>query len=245
MPFKMASHLLRTMKLLLFDIDGTLIRSNSAGRAALTYALEQVFGTAGPIDSYKFGGKTDPRIITDLMLAAGIDQKTIDAKLPAVYDVMTAQGRETFNQRGIVPCPGILILLESLRQRKDTVLGLVTGNIVSTAPLKLKAGGIDPTQFRVGAYGSDHMDRNRLPGIAMKRARELTGHPFNGNNTVVIGDTPADILCARAGKATAVAVASGWHAAPTLAKYKPDFLLENLTDTKAVEELLVNQVEGI
>lgn len=228
------------MKLLLFDIDGTLIRSNGAGRAALHYALEQVFGTTGPIDSYHFGGKTDPRIITDLMLAAGISQKVIDAKLPAVYDVMTAQGRETFTAKGIVPCPGILDLLEVLRQRDDVVLGLLTGNIVSTAPLKLKAGGIDPTQFRVGAYGSDHMDRNRLPEIAMKRASGLTGHGFNGNNTVVIGDTPADILCARAGKTTAVAVASGWHAAPTLAKYKPDHLLENLEDTKMVEALLVS-----
>lgn len=227
------------MKLLLFDIDGTLIRSNSAGRSALTYALEHIFGTAGPIDSYHFGGKTDPRIITDLMLAAGIEQKIIDAKLPIVYDVMTAQGRETFIEKGIVPCPGILPLLETLRQRDDAILGLVTGNIVSTAPLKLKAGGIDPTQFRVGAYGSDHMDRNRLPGIAMKRASELTQHLFNGNNTVVIGDTPADILCARAGKTTAVAVASGWHAAPTLAKYKPDYLLEDLKETKVVEELLL------
>lgn len=227
------------MKLLLFDIDGTLIRSNSAGRAALTYALEHVFGTAGPIDSYHFGGKTDPRIITDLILAAGIEQKVIDAKLPIVYDVMTAQGRETFTEKGIVPCPGILLLLETLRHREDAVLGLVTGNIVSTAPLKLKAGGIDPTQFRVGAYGSDHMDRNQLPGIAMKRATELTGHLFNGNNTVVIGDTPADILCARAGKTTAVAVASGWHAAPTLAKYKPDHLLEDLKETEVVEKLLL------
>ena len=138
-----------------------------------------------------------------------------------------------------MPCPGVLPLLETLRQRDDAVLGLVTGNIVSTAPLKLKAGTIDPTQFRVGAYGSDHMDRNRLPGIAMKRASELTGLLFNGNNTVVIGDTPADILCARAGKTTAVAVASGWHAAPTLAKYKPDYLLEDLKETEVVEKLLL------
>ncbi len=227
------------MKLILFDIDGTLIRSNSAGRAALTYALEKVFGTTGPIDSYKFGGKTDPRIITDLMLAAGIEPNTIEAKLPIVYDVMTAQGRETFSEKGISPCPGIPELLDSLQRRDDIVLGLLTGNIVSTAPLKLKAGGIDPAQFRIGAYGSDNMDRNRLPAIAMKRANELTGNSFNGNNTVIIGDTPADILCARAGKTTAVAVASGWHAAPTLAKYKPDYLLENLTNTEAVEALLL------
>lgn len=227
------------MKLLLFDIDGTLIRSNSAGRAAMTYALEQVFGTAGPIDSYHMGGKTDPRIITDLLLAAGFSHEAIQAKLPIVYDVMTARARDTYPHKDIFPCPGIPELLAALQQRDDVVLGLVTGNIVSTAPLKLKAGSIDPTQFRVGAYGSDNMDRNKLPEIATKRARELTGFPFNGHNTVVIGDTPADILCARASKATAVAVASGWHAAPTLARYKPDYLLPDLIDTQAVQTILL------
>ncbi|MFO7682830.1 MAG: HAD family hydrolase, partial [Chloroflexota bacterium] len=227
------------MKLLLFDIDGTLIRSNGAGRAAMTYALEQVFGATGPIDSYHMGGKTDPRIISDLLLAAGFSKEAIQAKLPIIYDVMTAQARETFPHNNILPCPGVLDLLETLQQREDVVLGLVTGNIVSTAALKLKAGSIDPTQFRVGAYGSDNMDRNKLPEIATKRARELTGFPFNGCNTVVIGDTPADILCARASKATAVAVASGWHAALTLAKYKPDYLLANLTDTQAVQTILL------
>ncbi|MCZ7668668.1 MAG: HAD hydrolase-like protein [Chloroflexi bacterium] len=83
------------------------------------------------------------------------------------------------------------------------------------------------------------MDRNRLPEIAMKRAQELTGESFTGSNTVVIGDTPADILCARAGKATAVAVASGWHGSHTLAKYKPDHLLEDLSDTQNIQDILL------
>jgi phosphoglycolate phosphatase-like HAD superfamily hydrolase len=227
------------MKLLLFDIDGTLIRSHSAGRAAMTYAMEQVVGTSGPISSYHMGGKTDPRIITDLLTAAGVDRKTIEARLPAIYDVMTAYARETFPGKDIFPCTGVPELLAALRERVDVVLGLVTGNIGSTAPLKLAAAGIDPAQFRVGAYGSDNMNRNRLPDIAMRRAQALTGDTFTGYNTVVIGDTPADILCARAGKATAVAVASGWHAPPTLARYKPDHLLESLDDTETVLNLLL------
>jgi phosphoglycolate phosphatase len=225
--------------LILFDIDGTLIRSNSAGRAAMTFALEHLFGTAGPIDSYHMGGKTDPRIITDLLLAAGYTAAEVQAKLPAIYDVMTAQARETFPHKGIQACLGVPELLASLAQRSDVILGLLTGNIVSTAPLKLTAGGLETGMFRVGAYGSDHMDRNQLPAIAMQRASGLTGEAFDGNNTVIVGDTPADILCARAGKATAVAVASGWHAAATLAQYKPDHLLENLSDTEKVLDILL------
>jgi phosphoglycolate phosphatase len=227
--------------LLLFDIDGTLIRSNSAGRQTIAYALEQVFGTSGPLQDYRMGGKTDPRIITDLLTAVGFTRDAITAKLPLVYDLMTRHGRETFASKGIQPCLGVPELLSTLGVLSDVVLGLLTGNIVSTAPLKLTAAGLDPTQFRLGAYGSDSMDRNKLPDIAMKRATELTGQPFSGENTVIIGDTPADILCARAGKATAVAVASGWHAAATLAQYKPDYLLENLSDTGTVTAVLLGQ----
>lgn len=228
-------------RLILFDIDGTLIRSNSAGRAAITSALEQVCGTAGPVDTYHMGGKTDPRIITDLLQASGFSPEEIRAKLPTIYDRMTAQARETFPDKGIRPCLGVPELLAALHGREGVVLGLLTGNIVSTAPLKLAAAGLETAVFRIGAYGSDHMDRNQLPGIAMQRASQLTGDLFDGSNTVIIGDTPADILCARAGKATAVAVASGWHAAATLAQYKPDHLLENLSDTANVLTILLDE----
>jgi phosphoglycolate phosphatase-like HAD superfamily hydrolase len=134
-------------------------------------------------------------------------------------------------------------LLAALSQRQDVLLGLVTGNIKETAPLKLAAAGIDPAQFRLGAYGCDGMDRNQLPAIAMQRATDLTGYSYSGKNTVVIGDTPADILCARAGRATAVAVASGWHATHTLTRYQPDHLLENLSDTHTVLDILLKNSE--
>ncbi len=228
------------MKLLLFDIDGTLIRSHGAGREALTAALAAVFGTAGPIAEYHMSGKTDPRIITDLMTAVGIPAQQIKEKLTAVYEHMSEFGRAIFPAKEMVPCPGAPELLRRLNQREDVLLGLVTGNIQATAPLKLATAGIDPGLFRVGAYGSDGMDRNQLPPIAMQRAKELTGRAFTGNNTAIIGDTPADILCARAGKATAIAVASGWHAEETLARYRPDHLLPNLMETTAVVDILMN-----
>jgi phosphoglycolate phosphatase len=228
------------MRLLLFDIDGTLIRSHSAGRMALRQALQELFGTAGPIDSYRMSGKTDRRIVTDLLLAAGFSAEEIEARLAATFAKLTEKSREIFPFRDIIPCPGALALLERLRRREDVLLGLLTGNIESTAPLKLQAAGIDPLQFKVGAFGSEAVDRNDLLDSAMNRANQLTKCKFAGNNTIIIGDTPADILCARSGKATAVAVASGWHSTSTLAKYQPDHLLDNLADTTAVMSVLLD-----
>lgn len=227
------------MKLLLFDIDGTLIRSNRAGRLAMRAALEELFGTAGPIETYSMGGKTDARIITDLLTVIGISLTKIEALLPSVYDCMAEKALEIYPDKEIEICVGIAKLLTALYARQDVMLGLLTGNARRTAALKLLAADIDVKQFRVGAYGSEALDRNVLPAIAMQRANaladnSLAGDRFTGDNTIIIGDTPADILCARAGKATAVAVATGWHAAETLAKYSPDCLFENLTDTENV-----------
>ncbi|MDX1688130.1 MAG: HAD hydrolase-like protein [Candidatus Promineifilaceae bacterium] len=231
------------MRLLLFDVDGTLIHSNRAGRAALVYALEEIFGTAGPADSYQMAGKTDPLIITELLQAAGIPPAEVEPKLERVYELMARRGQTLFWERGIKPCAGVPALLDALQRRDDVLLGLVTGNARVTAPLKLAAAGLDPSQFRVGAFGSDDRDRNRLPALAMRRAAQLSGRSVNGADTVVVGDTPADVLSARAGGARAVAVATGGHSAATLAQTNPDHLLENLADTETVLQILLNDRE--
>lgn len=227
------------MKLILFDIDGTLIRSNSAGRMAMKAALEEMFGSSGPLDSYNMSGKTDARIITDLLTAMGISKGEINEKLPAIYKKMAAKAREIYPERNILPCPGVQPLLKELKKQAGVVVGLLTGNSRSTTPLKLRAAGINPNQFAVAAYGSDHLDRNYLPSIAMHRASLLTGEQFSGDNTVIIGDTPADILCARAGRARAIAVAGGWHSSESLAHYNPDYLFEDLVDLPAVIKAMV------
>ncbi len=227
------------MRLLLFDIDGTLIHSKGAGRSAMKLALEEVYGQSGPLLKYTMSGKTDARIVHDLMTAAGLSADEIEAGLTAVYDCMAKHAEKVYGEHSVMPCPGIPELLDTLEARDDVLLGLVTGNTSQTAPLKLAAAGIAPTRFKVGAYGSDRMDRNQLPALAMERATTLTGEAFTGANTVVIGDTPADILCARAGMATAVAVATGWHAMNTLLPYQPDHLFENFKETTAVVHALL------
>lgn len=227
------------MQLLLFDIDGTLLRSNGAGKTVLRMALEDTFGTSGPCDEYQMGGKTDPLIIGDLMCAAGKQAAEIDTQLPAVYERMMFHAQKIFSEKNVFPCPGIPELLETLLQREDVLLGLLTGNIAATAPLKLAAAGIEPSIFRVGAYGSDHKDRNLLPPFALQRASELTQQTFTGENTTIIGDTPADIACARTIGARVVAVGSGGYSCATLSKFQPDFLFDNFSNKESTLEALI------
>ncbi len=226
------------MRLILFDIDGTLIQSHGAGREAMMLALQDLFGTTGPVHSYRMDGKTDQRIVTDLLTAVNIPAAEVAEKLPAIFQAMAEHGRVIFPQHSMTPCPGIPQLLESLNSLPDIVLGLLTGNSSQTAPLKLAAAGINPDLFQIGAFGSDHVDRNALPFIAKKRAFQLTRQQFDGYNMLVVGDTPADILCARAGKATAVAVATGRYSVEQLRQFQPDFIFENLTDTAAFLQLV-------
>lgn len=226
------------MKLLLFDIDGTLLHSSGAGKETLAYALNKVFGTAGPLAQYNMAGKVDERIVTDLMTVAGVSSQKIAQELDTVYECMAECGRQVFTPKRVRPCLGVLDLLAELNTRPGLILGLVTGNASLTAPLKLTTAGIHPGQFRVGAYGSDAPDRNQLPRLAMQRATQRFKVQFTGHNTIVIGDTPADIACARANQATAVAVATGAYSADTLAKYQPNFLLPNLVNTQAVLDIL-------
>jgi phosphoglycolate phosphatase-like HAD superfamily hydrolase len=227
------------VKLLLFDIDGTLINGNKAGRMAMGAAMEQMFGTKGMLETYPMGGKTDLGIITDVLSEAGLPIKQIHEKAPAFFQLMAEMAENIYPGRGITPCPGIEELLKELRDRKGVLLGLLTGNARPTASMKLAAAGIDPEQFIVGAYGSENLSRNNLPAIALRRAKELTGLDIAGDNAVIIGDTPADIECARAGMARAVAVASGWHPIDVLEQKQPDFLFADFGDTQAVLNALL------
>jgi phosphoglycolate phosphatase-like HAD superfamily hydrolase len=227
------------VRLLLFDIDGTLITGDQAGRLAMGSALEHVFGTKGCLDTYSMGGKTDLGIVSDILIEAGLSQEDIDGKIAYFYKMMAEFARDIYPTRAIDACPGVQSLLVQLRDRDGVLLGLLTGNAQTTAPLKLAAAGIDPDQFVVAAFGSDNVDRNNLPAIALHRANAMMEEIITGENVAIIGDTPADVACARAGGATAIAVASGWHTADTLLQYQPDYLFADLCDTAAVVKVLL------
>ena len=222
------------MRLLLFDIDGTLIHSNRIGRAALGRALQEGFGHAGAFETISFTGKTDWGTVRELMLAEGWSEADIEARLPHFYERMAAAGRELFTPEHIWPCPGVPPLLTALAGRDDVVLALLTGNIGSTVPLKLGAAGIDPGLFRVGAYGSDSASRNALFAIALQRAEAQLGLRVAPQDVIIIGDTPGDICCARAGGGRAIAVATGPYSIAALRDCGPDHVFADLTETETV-----------
>ena len=221
------------MRLFLFDIDGTLVTARGAGRLALQQALLKTYGTAGDIDHYDFRGKTDPRIVLDLLRGVGVADDVIEAGMSACFDAYTIElERQIGDGSRVIVLPGIADVVRALSARGDAVVGLLTGNIEAGARVKLRPTGLFPL-FRVGAYGSDSMDRRRLPAIACERARQAVGRDFPFDRVTIIGDTPLDVDCARACGAVAVAVATGFHPHAELAACAPDLLFTDFSDVAA------------
>ena len=222
------------MKLVLFDIDGTLITSRGAGRRAMRTALERVFGAAGGIDQYDLRGRTDTRIVHDVMGALGWEPARVNERLDDFFEAyLGGLTSEIGDGRHVVTLPGVSAVVARLAQSPEALLGLVTGNIAEGARIKLLPTGLWP-HFRVGAYGSDHMDRRRLPSLAARRAQALVGYPFVPTDVVVVGDTPHDIDCARAFGAVAVAVTTGQYTRAELLADRPDHLFDDLADVDKV-----------
>lgn len=215
-------------RLVLFDIDGTLLSAGGAPRRAFRAALVEYFDTEGAAATDRFAGKTDPQILYDLMLAEGFDEAHVDGRVAdffAFYLTRLEAELEVETRHRLYP--GVAEMVPALASDPRVVLGLVTGNVEAGARLKLDHFGLWDA-FVVGAFGSDHRERNRLPAIAIDRAEARAGRRFEGPEVVVIGDTPADVACARAAGALAVAVATGVHDADELAGHGPDRLVDSL-----------------
>jgi phosphoglycolate phosphatase len=225
--------------LVLFDIDGTLISTGGRAGRALAAALEETFGTTGPHETFRYSGKTDPQIVLELMSLAGVPREVVTPRLGEVFRRYLATLETALWSGGVRVLPGVTELLEGLAGRSDVALGLLTGNIAAGAAIKLRAAGL-AGRFTVGAYGSDDADRDRLVPIARARAAERWGGRFDGQLTVVIGDAEADVRCARAGGARAVAVASGWTTREELAALEPDALLSSLAPELALPVLFAD-----
>jgi phosphoglycolate phosphatase-like HAD superfamily hydrolase len=223
------------VKLVLFDIDGTLVWTDGAGRRAIHHALTEVFGSTGPPD-YRFDGKTDPQIVRDLMRFVGHADGHIDDRMQQVFGLYVERLREELLAPGYRPrvMPGVLALLDALESHPDVVLGLLTGNLADGARAKLESVGIDPGRFRVGAYGSDHEERPSLPEVARRRLRDELGIEIRGSDCVIIGDTPADVTCGRAVGARAIGVATGRYSTEELRRHGPAAVFADLSDTAAV-----------
>lgn len=229
------------MKVVLFDIDGTILRTDGAGRRAMERALCDVFGSAGE-PHHRYDGKTDGQIVRELMRGAGFDDATIDRRMPDVtVAYIGALNDELRTGAERVYCfAGVVELIAALETRADRVIGLLTGNVEPGAFAKLNAAGLAGTRFRVNAFGSDHEDRHALPAIALARARTALAVDVTGDALVLIGDTPSDIACGRGVGARAIGVATGHYSVADLTACQPHAAFADLRDTDAVLEAIDN-----
>jgi phosphoglycolate phosphatase len=227
--------ILKTMKLILFDIDGTLIDSGGAGSKSLNLAFKKMFGVDNAFRGIEMAGKTDPQIVREAFLLYGIDSS--DGVMPAFFETYTGFLKDCVqNAEGHVK-PGIGKILACLTSQEGLVLGLLTGNIEEGARIKLERYGLN-SYFRTGAFGSDSEDRNKLlPVAAAKLYREIAVK-VDYRDCVVIGDTPRDIDCSKPYGALAVGVATGTYSAQDLADAGADVVFADLSDTARLISLI-------
>lgn len=226
-------------KLVLFDIDGTLMNTDGGGALSCQRALEAIFKRTVPLSDYRMSGKTDTQIVLELMERVGVDRAETWARLQEIYDLYIAGlEREVVGWHPEL-CPGIPTLLDRLKDVQAAILGLLTGNIRRGAQVKLNRVGLW-SYFVTGAFGDGAPERRLLPESAQKAAETQFGRKFEGKDIVVIGDTPNDVLCGRHLNVKTIAVATGGYDADTLGTYEPDFLFDDLSDTEAVVDAIMS-----
>lgn len=222
--------------LVLFDIDGTLVHCGPTPKRVFKQGLMEVFGTAGPIDSWIFDGKTDPMIVRELMTEAGVPcNNELVKKALDIY----AEGikRELPNETKKKIYPGVLDLLEKLA-KQPVVLGLLTGNIQKGARAKLES--LDLWRyFSFGAFADDSSVRKELADIAVQRAYEMTGQQFTGKQIVIIGDTEHDIKCGQHLGAKAIGVGTARSTAKELLAHGADHAFDDLSNYDQVLRAII------
>jgi phosphoglycolate phosphatase-like HAD superfamily hydrolase len=225
-------------RLILFDIDGTLVRGGPA-KGAFELAMVETFGTAGDVAGVSFAGKTDPQIARELLEGVGLTRAEIDAGFERLWARYLGHLETRLAGKPMEVIAGVPDLLDALEPYVDVGMGLLTGNIEGGARLKLGSARLWE-RFRVGSYGSDHEERDELPAIALRRAREQWGRDLDPREAVVVGDTPRDVSCGKKGGARTLAVATGTYATAALEATGADRVLPDLTATADVVSWLLD-----
>ncbi|HWM89924.1 MAG TPA: HAD family hydrolase [Thermoanaerobaculia bacterium] len=217
------------MRLILFDIDGTLLECGPQVRPLFAEAAAEVFGRNINIDRYDLAGRTDPRITLDLLTEAGLTEEEVRARLPEMRAMYAGKLEKALDRQHMRLLPGVAEALETLGRRKDVVLGLVTGNWEPGARTKLSRFDLN-RYFDFGAFGCDGVDRTDLPPVALERAEQRMGRRFRPEETLIVGDTLHDVACARAHGIPVLAVATGRTTAETLREGGADRVVADLTE---------------
>ncbi len=213
------------MKLLLFDIDGTLVNTHGAGLRAMNRAFEFLYGHTSILDGIVLAGRTDVLILMDAFRKSGSEFSFADVdRFKRIYFEMLIEELET-GQNHLLP--GVDELLSELHATENVSLALLTGNWQHSGRLKIHPFGLND-YFPFGAFADDAVERTDLVPVAVERFERLNNHSVHPRDVLVIGDTPSDILCAKPHGAISVAVATGMYSCEELALYEPDFLLPDL-----------------
>jgi phosphoglycolate phosphatase-like HAD superfamily hydrolase len=223
------------MNICLFDIDGTLLSSGGAGKAAMEGALESAFGAPATAGNVPFSGRTDRAITQDLFNLHGIEW--CDSSWGHFLTVYLNHLPGCLARHNGKVLPGIQELLDDLASRESIALGLLTGNVRDGARLKLGHYGLFE-YFGFGGFGDQHLERDDVAREALKAIRNQIDGSFDPQRIWVIGDTPLDIRCARAIGARVVAVATGLHSIDQLAGERPDIVLPDFSDSAPLISLL-------
>jgi phosphoglycolate phosphatase-like HAD superfamily hydrolase len=238
-------------RLVLWDVDGTLVRCGDVGRRAIERAARRALDhrvdwTEDSVPQVRMGGGTDPGILLELLGHGGVDgaesDELLDLALRHLEDEVAAAAR-TIELEGVV-LPGAAEVVARLDRAPGVVQSVLTGNIRPGAVVKLGAFGLDEAlDLEIGAYGSDHIDRNRLVPLAVHRASAKHGCQFEPDDVWVVGDTPKDLACARAGGVRCLLVATGGHPLDELEELGADVVLPDLTDVDRVVGLLAGSLD--
>ncbi len=200
--------------------------------------MDVTYGTSGDHERVSFAGKTDPQIARELLSSAGFERERIEDGFEQLWAEYLTRLESLLPSEPVTVLPGVDELLHALAEIDDVGVGLLTGNIVGGARLKLSSGGLWD-HFHFGSYGSDREIRDELPAVALQRASMHWGVDVAAEEAIVIGDTPRDVQCGHAGGTKTLAVATGAFGSQELASANPDWVLDDLSATEEVLRLLV------
>ena len=219
-----------------FDIDNTLLRNSSSHRQAFNSAIQKVYGLNTDIEKINPHGMTDQQIVYEALRINDVEEAVIQSRFTECMNAVSESFSVLVKKEKLTPLAGVEHLLNELYKFR-VLLGIVTGNLKSIAALKLQIVGLD-FYFKIGGYGSDHINRAELVKLAVLRAKKYSSQRFTGN-VFLFGDTPRDISAGKEGGVKTVGVATGKYSVDELIQAGADITFSDLTDTRAVKNLFI------